>query len=120
LGARMRANVRDEVWGCGLRMKVVFGKIYIPHLNYTVHVKPINMARTPARIHTALAYVERIDNRLCEVHMPRNDLPSSVAHELIHVLQYICEARHIDFVQEQEHMSYFMLIRLTHTNARTH
>ena len=35
-------------------------------------------------------------------------MPGDVAHELIHVLQFICADRNMDFVREQEHMAYIM------------
>lgn len=37
----------------------------------------------------------------------RVDIPS-LAHEVTHVLQYICESRGIEFEKEQEHMAYIM------------
>jgi hypothetical protein len=88
-------------------MKIRFGKIFIPHLNYTVWVRPIR-AKRPERIPNAIAYVEKINNRRCDVYLPLDDTPGSLAHELTHALQFICEARHIDFVNEQEHMGYLM------------
>jgi hypothetical protein len=82
-------------------------KIKIPHLGYTVHVKDI--AKTPYG--DAVSYVLRIDNKSCEVYLKKNlkriDTPV-VAHELVHVLQLICEPMNIDFDLEKEHMGYLM------------
>lgn len=55
------------------------------------------------------AATERDSRDSATIYIPlpvsRNDMPTLV-HEIIHVLQYICESRHVDFIQEQEHMAY--------------
>ena len=41
------------------------------------------------------------------INLPLKEKDSgSLIHEIVHVLQYICEARHIDFISEMEHTAY--------------
>ena len=56
----------------------------------------------------ALAYVENIDNNSCAIFLGKKDSSGDIAHELVHVLQFICLARNIDFRLEKEHMGYIM------------
>lgn len=83
-------------------------KIYLPHLHYTIHVKQI-----PKRplIENAKAYVQSHGKLACTIFLDRKAKrmdPADLAHELIHVLQFICLERNIDFTLEQEHMGYIM------------
>lgn len=80
-------------------------KIYLPHINYTVHTR---VFKYHARVPNARAYVKRTDKNSCIIYLPKRTSSSDLAHELIHVLQYICTDRDMDFVQEQEHMGYIM------------
>lgn len=79
-------------------------KIAIPHLGYTVihGIKKHN---------TFTMYCEKINNNSCAIYYPKklstNDL-STLAHEVVHALQYIAEARHINMINEQEHVAYLM------------
>ena len=82
-------------------------KIYLQHLNYTVHVHTIKTA--PKDIPRAKAYVEKgADGKSCCMYLPKKRSAPTVAHELVHVLQFIAEARGIDMVREWEHMGYLM------------
>lgn len=83
-------------------------KIYIPHLGYTVEIKKF---KDDPRVPNAMAWSETLgpDKSAIYIHQPikRVDTPL-LAHELIHVLQWIAVARGIDFTQEQEHFAYLM------------
>jgi hypothetical protein len=87
-------------------VKVHYKKIYFPHINYTVDIRPFK--RAPAVIEKALAWIERADKWGCTLYLPKNQSPGEVAHEMVHVLQYICADRHINFTDEFEHMAYIM------------
>ena len=82
-------------------------KIVIPHIAYTVYVKDID--KNPYG--NSIAYAWKLDENSCELFFKKNLKPKdapTVAHELVHVLQYICEGRGIDFSSEREHMGYIM------------
>lgn len=82
-------------------------KIYIPHINYTVHIKEFKKA--PETMPLAKAYCEQIDSKSCNLFLPKGKQhPGDVSHELIHVLQFICLNRSISFDSETEHMAYLM------------
>ena len=81
-------------------------KIYLPHIHYTVYVRTFKKA--PDSVSSALAYTENIDNNSCAIYLGKKCHVGDVAHELIHVLQFICLARNMDFRLEQEHMGYLM------------
>lgn len=83
-------------------------KIYLPHINYTVTVKQLK--NPPEELLHCQAYAESIDKNNCIVYL---DLKKKInagdlAHELVHVLQFICLNRNINFTLEQEHMAYIM------------
>lgn len=80
-------------------------KIYLPHIHYTVYVR--RFKKHPSLSH-ALAYTERLDNNSAVLHLPPRQTPGDLAHELIHVLRFICESRNMDFTLESEHMAYIM------------
>lgn len=80
-------------------------KIYLPHINYTVHV--LTLKKGP--FENTKAYTEKGANgRSCAVYLPKKPTPSLVAHELMHVIRYICKDRHMDFLLEEEHLAYTM------------
>lgn len=81
-------------------------KIQIPHLNYTVSVKPRSAFKSP---NPGFALTENIDrhNAIIYIDNPKN-YPCTVAHEVIHVLGFICETKGIVFENEREHMGYLM------------
>ena len=87
-------------------MKVHYGKIYLPHINYTVRIQPHKAA--PARIAGAGAWICSDDKYGCTIYLRPNETPSGVAHELVHALRYICIERLMDFTAESEHMAYIM------------
>lgn len=82
-------------------------KIYIPHLNYTVRVHTFKFP--PPEIPNALAYVQEKDSNSCDLYVSSHkENAGDLAHELVHVLQFICIQRNIDFARETEHMGYLM------------
>lgn len=80
-------------------------KILIPHIGYTVCVKQKNKSQRFS------AWVIKDSSNQCSLYIKQpiaeNEIPT-LAHELVHVLQYIAESRNIDMIQEQEHMGYLM------------
>jgi hypothetical protein len=87
-------------------MKIKPKKIYLPHLNYTVHVR--HFKPHPSGDSNAKAWAEHIDSRSAAIYISPRDTPCGIAHELIHVLQFIAADRNIDFIHEQEHFGYMM------------
>lgn len=80
-------------------------KIYLPHIHYTISVRDIKKAKMDGFVGKAMT--EKIDKNNCILWLPYPIKASgTVFHEIVHVLQFICESRHIDFVLEQEHLGY--------------
>lgn len=80
--------------------------IYLPHIHYKILVRPF---KKDARVPNALAYTEHNKNGVCTLYLPKGkQMPGDIAHELVHVLQFICLDRDIRFEVEQEHMGYIM------------
>lgn len=53
------------------------------------------------------ASTEKIDKNTCILWLPHPiKANGTLFHEITHALQFICEARNIDFILEQEHMGY--------------
>ena len=99
-------------------------KVYIPHIHYTVYLKDVSQAKGEAKnlLSTKHAIAERIDKANAVIYMK---LPlkqkdwGTLGHEIIHILQYICASRNIDFVYEQENVAYmFQYIFAEFTNYR--
>lgn len=81
--------------------------IYIPHLNYTVRVREAKNA--PEGLVNALAWVISEGQHECTLYLEKGKPHAGdVAHEIIHILQFICLNRNIDFKLEFEHMGYLM------------
>ena len=82
-------------------------EIQIKHLGYTVKVKPRKSHKTSPE--WMLFVTERTDANTSTIFIDSpvktSDIPS-VIHEIVHVLQYLCADRGIDFSQEQEHTAY--------------
>lgn len=95
-----------------------FKEVHIPHIRTHVHFMDMSKLQgveidgrpgyttvfkiSPHRIDIAV-FFEDIENFL-KVH---NNFPI-LAHELVHVLQYICDETGIDFAEEKEHGAYIM------------
>lgn len=78
----------------------------IPHIGYTVVVEQKKKDDRPG----ASAYTKMVYNAesLMVLPLPINSKKKNVVlvHEIIHVLQNICEGSNMVFLQEQEHMAY--------------
>lgn len=84
-------------------------RIKINHIGYTVLVRDIN--KYPQHLGgTVLAVTEKLDNNTSAVFFDYTSKigDGTIAHELTHVLQNICDARSIDFITETEHVAYIM------------
>jgi hypothetical protein len=80
-------------------------KIYLPHINYTVHV--FTLKKRHKILPNAKAYAQKGENgKSSAIYLPSKPTPGTVAHEVVHVLRYICEARDMSFLLEEEHMAY--------------
>lgn len=80
-------------------------KIYLPHINYTVHVKEHN-GEHPSFGHKSYASTEEVDRHNCYIYLPKKAGASVICHEVTHALQFIAKARGISFVDELEHFGY--------------
>lgn len=77
--------------------------VQIPHLNYTVKVRP--MRPMPNGDRPRGAWVDHVDDYNSVIYVNKQT-PGVIAHEVTHVLQHICSVRHINFIHETEHMGY--------------
>lgn len=88
-------------------MLIQFKDIKIPHLGYTIKVRDIR--KNPKK--NFVMYVEKLNSNTCQMNLKRKiadtDFPT-LAHETLHVLQYIADARNIDLTYEQENVGYLM------------
>jgi len=80
--------------------------IYIPHLNYTVKVREAK--NPPEYLNNALNWVVSDGQYSCTLFIEKKPHAGDLAHELIHVLQFIALERNMDFKLEQEHFAYLM------------
>jgi len=80
-------------------------KIYLPHIHYTVYTKPL---KAHPSLKYAQAWTERTNRNTSTIYLPKKTNDGDLAHELIHVLQFICEDRNMNFLLEQEHTAYIM------------
>ena len=87
-------------------MKTPPKEIYLPHINYTVRVRQFKKA--PQQLPNARAYVESLDDHSCTLYIENKPHPCDLAHEVVHVLQFIALSRNMDFKLEQEHFGYMM------------
>lgn len=78
----------------------------IPHIAYTVVVEHKQKGDREG----AWAYTKKMSNSEAVICIP---LPikgaehsSYLVHEIVHVLQHICEGSHMNFLEEREHMAY--------------
>lgn len=80
-------------------------KVYLPHINYTVYI--LTFKKPHKDLPQSKAYTEKgADGKSCAMYLPKKVTAGTVAHEIIHVLRYICEARDMSFLLEEEHMAY--------------
>ncbi len=81
-------------------------KIYLPHINYTIELKEAK--NPPEEVPNAKNWVTSYGQKGCAMYIDKKPNPADLAHEVTHVLQFICLNRNIDFKLEQEHMGYLM------------
>lgn len=83
-------------------------KIKIKHLGYTVMVKPRSKFKG-FDYYVAVTQKNSPDQSTVYIDLPiKRKEYATLAHELVHVLQYICDSRGIEFTQEQENTAYLM------------
>ena len=83
-------------------------KININHLGYVVYIKERSKF-VGDNTSVAIAQQDTKDQSTIFIELPIRKINLSIlAHEITHVLQYICESRGIDFKEEKEHMAYIM------------
>lgn len=88
-------------------MKIYKQNIVIEHLGYTIIVRDIK--KYPSK--DCVMYVEEKDNNSCYLNLPMKVSTkdfSTIAHEVLHCLQYIAENRNIDLTKEVENSGYLM------------
>lgn len=88
-------------------------KIKINHIGYTVTIKKrqdfLKSERYDSSFDRCPCVCERADsnNSIIYIDNPKKNIVS-LAHEVLHVIQYICSDRHIDFIDEKEHCAYML------------
>lgn len=87
-------------------MKVKYGTIELPHINYKVIIKPF--VKAPEGIENALNYTTHDSEHQCTIYTKKETISADLAHEIVHVLQFIALDRNMDFKLEQEHFGYMM------------
>lgn len=89
--------------------------IYIPHLAYWVKVMDIHKAEgdienyISSRGRAPAACAHRVCNSSAEIYLTfplKVNYYSTIGHEVVHILQYIAEARDMQFRDEEEHFAY--------------
>jgi hypothetical protein len=88
------------------QVKFRMGDVTLPHIAYTVRFRKLK--RAPDSIPAAVAYIERDSSDRCTIYLSERGTPCTVAHEIVHALQYICKDRYMDFTKECEHTAYMM------------
>ncbi len=79
----------------------------IPHLNFTIKYGVNKKEVSKGAVMTT----EDIDNHTVAIYFqekPKLDQMPTVAHEVMHVLQFVCRHRKIMMENELEHMGYLM------------
>lgn len=85
-------------------------KIQIPHLGYTI-IYGINKKEFIDRQANSVMFAENTNKNMGAIifrKQPNDADISTVAHEVVHVLQFICRRRNINMEDETEHMGYLM------------
>lgn len=80
--------------------------VSLPHLAYKVRFRYFTKA--PPNLPNALAYCRHNHSSMCTVYVHKKEAVSAIAHELTHVLRWICLDRNMRFTDEAEHMAYLM------------
>ena len=87
------------------QFRVRFGTIDVPHLGYTVRVKRLRRGVDGADPGW-IAYAKDVGGGVAELYFNEWCSPPTVAHEVVHVVQYICRRKSIAMVKEMEHVAY--------------
>ena len=85
-------------------------EIKIPHLGYRVIVK-VDVKEFSGMQESSFMFCENTDKNTATIFLrdkPRHDKFSTVAHEAMHALQFLCRNRNISMERELEHMGYLM------------
>lgn len=90
-----------------------FKTVSLPHIRFTVHFFDLSQLQgieikgsgytCVMKPDEACVFLDDIENTVKNI-----TLAPWIAHELVHVLQIICEHINADFTNEQEHMAYIM------------
>ena len=75
--------------------------IRLPHLGFAVFVEP-----KPKNWSTWASVLWTEGENFCTMVLPDDIGPAALAHEIVHVLYYICKTYGMDFTREREHMGY--------------
>lgn len=86
-------------------MKVHYGTVYLPHLNYTIRFR--RYKHRPG-IGETVAWIHHEAFGRCSIYLRENATVFTVVHELTHALQYICSDQSISFTIELEHTAGLM------------
>lgn len=88
-----------------------YKRVNLPHIGYTVIFQDLKYLRgVPVKggaytvttdSHTSYVFIQDIEKSVKQPFI----FPT-IAHEIVHVLQNICEARIIEFTSDKEHMAY--------------
>lgn len=82
----------------------------IPHLNYKVYYG-ISSKEFTGRQEKSFAFAENTNKDVATIifrKQPTTLDSATIAHEIVHVLQFICRRRNIIMEDETEHMGYLM------------
>lgn len=89
-----------------MRMEIKPQTIRLPHLsNYAVRIR-IN--KPPPDVPHAVAWIERDSRFGSTIYARPGALPFAIAHEIVHLLRFICIDFNMQFEHESEHMAYLM------------
>lgn len=85
---------------------VRYRTISLPHLNYKVYVR--RLVKMPDDLPDCDAYWESISTRESAIYLKPSAPCTTAAHELVHVMQHICQVRNMIIERESEHMACVM------------
>lgn len=84
--------------------------IQIPHLNYKI-IYGVKPEEFKGKYEKSIMMTEDVDKNTGQIlfrKTPEDQDASTVAHEVLHILQLICQHRNIKMEEEMEHMGYLM------------
>ena len=93
--------------------KEISTNIYLDHIFYRIEIIFTSKKFLDEReMECASEYIENGHIKLHLRSKPQKQHFPSVAHEVIHCLQWIAKDRNIDFIKEEEHFAYMMQFML--------